>query len=462
MRSDNYGRRMLSSPMPAPEVVHGVSLGLSPERAATPSIQGILSQATALAPDVLPSKITAVLPWAARSSSPAAAAAALSHCESETQYPVVLSLMESGVEPDFVRSLVRQQSFQSFTDGPFDAKYADRIASLSPEAAARVASYMPSRNKELMQSDYFHPEIILTIAHQPQEVIAAVLSCNRETRDDPRTIDYVLSGGNPEDWVRVKKAVNINDPGVHRQASGSFLASVSHSQLDEIDKVLDSVKVERAPGESAPPHYYSPGTLSVLADKQALEQAAEVVRVMNASSEDDYFSRPQNATDFAGIASARVRPQDAEVLSQHGVTARTLASACGSHNISSRLTGEHVATLASVISHPAMSKSSAGVILNNPSLVDYASDVFSSTDVSELDLELFDRVVHQTSSADQIVFAQAWADPSNRDAIREASSRRGNISKIVASALKESTALRSLGGFHGSLFKESVKPASDF
>ena len=461
MRSDNYGRRMLSSPMPSPEVVHGVSLGLSPERAATPSIQGLLSQATALAPDVLPSKITAVLPWASRSSSPAAAAAALSHCESETQYPVVLSLIESGVEPDFVRSLVRQQGFQSFTDGPFDAKYADRIASLSPEEATRVASYMPSRNRELMQTDYFHPEIILTIAHQPQEVVDAVLSCDRSYRNDSRTIDYVLSGGNPEDWGRVAKAVAITDPGENNRASGSFLASVSHSQIDEIDKVLDSVRVERAPGENAPPHYYSPGTLAVFADKQALEQAAEVVRVMNASSEEDYFSRPQNATDFAGIASARVRPQDAEILSQHGITARTLASACGSHNISSRLTGEHVTTLASVIGHPAMPERSADVLLNNPSLVSFASDVFSSTDVSELDLALFERVVSSSVSADQIVFAQAWADPSNREALREVSSRRGNLNQLVASALKKSSALRSLGGFHGSLFKEPAAPMWD-
>ena len=57
-------------------------------------------------------------------------------------------------------------------------------------------------------------------------------------------------------------------------------------------------------------------------------------------------------------------------------------------------------------------------------------------------------------SADQIVFAQAWADPSNRTALCEASSRRGNLNQLVASALKKSSVLRSLGGFHGSLFKE--------
>jgi hypothetical protein len=179
---------------------------------------------------------------------------------------------------------------------------------------------------------------------------------------------------------------------------------------------------------------------------------------MNASSEEDYFSRPQNATDFAGIASARVRPQDAEILSQHGITARTLASACGSHNISSRLTGEHVAALASMVSHPDMPQSSQSVLLHNPSLIDFASDVFSSADVDKSDLALFERVVSSSVSADQIVFAQAWADPSNRDALREVSSRRGNLNQLVASALKKSSALRSLGGFHGSLFKEPAEP----
>ena len=457
MRSDSYGRRVLSAPMPPPEVVHGVSLGLSPERASIPSIQGVLTQAATLAPDVLPSKISSVIPWAARSSSPAEAAAALSHCESETQYPVVLSLVESGVEPDLVRHLARQQSFQNF-DGPFDAKYADRIAALSPEGAARVSSYMPSRNKELMQTDYYHPEIILAMAHQPQEFVDAVLSCDRTYRTDSRTVDYVTAGGNPEEWGRVSKAVGITDPGTSRQASGAFLATVSQSQIDEIDAVLDSVGVVRAPGQYAPPHYYSPSTLSVFADKQALAQAAEVVRVMNASSEDDYYSRPENATDFAGIVSAGVRPQDAATLSQHGITARTLANACGSHHTTRRPTGADVSELASVVGHPAMPQGAPATLLHNPSLVGFASDVFSSSEVSEADLALFDRVVSSSDDADKIVFAQAWSEPSNRPALREISTHKGTLSQVVASALKKSGTLTSLGGFHGSLFKKYESP----
>lgn len=459
MRSDTYGRRVLSNPMPAPEVVRGIAAGLSPERASIPSIQGVLADASALAPEATPAKLASVIPWAARSSNPAAAAAALSHCTSEAHYPTVLSLVESGADPRDVRNLARQQEHNMNMDGPFDARYAPRFAALTPEELSRAASYVAIRSDRPMSSEFYHPEVILAIATQPQDVVHQILNCDQTYRTDPRTVDFVLAGGDPSDWRRVSKAVGITDPGTNQRASGSFLASVSKERVDALDAALDAARVQHAVGENQPPHYYSPKMLEVLSDSSAVSAATECVARMLPVSGDDYYCLPENSTDFAGLVEARVSPSDAETLARSGVTARMLASACGDYRVSNRPSGQQVAALASVSSHPLATSEVLNRALHSASLIPFVTDVLSSQEVSPQAAALLERVVYSQDSSDAVVFAQAWSDPSNRPALLSRASSRDSLGSIVASSIKSLPG--SLGGLRGTFKSSSSRDDQD-